>query len=142
MKEKPAAAQTKGVVTMDIWKLCGTALLIAVSALLVRQNRGEADGYGKMIAVSGFTLNELAPLIGDVISLPEMAEGGGIYLVTMLKALAVGWTVQITSDIVSDLGETALARKVEMAGKVAILAVAYPLVRQLLSFSASLMGLD
>lgn len=138
----------KGVVTMDIWKLCGTALLIAVSALLVRQNRGEADGYGKMIAVcggvllTGFTLNELAPLIGDVISLPETAEGGGVYLVTMLKALAVGWIVQITSDIVSDLGETALARKVEMAGKVAILAVAYPLVRKLLSFSASLMGLN
>ena len=60
----------------------------------------------------------------------------------MLKALAVGWTVQVTSDIVSDLGEQALARKVEMAGKIAILVIAYPLVRQLLSFSAGLMGLS
>ena len=83
----------------------------------------------------------MAPVIQDVLSLPD-TYGGGIYLTTMLKALAVGWTVQVTSDIVSDLGEQALARKVEMAGKIAILVIAYPLVRQLLSFSAGLMGIS
>lgn len=129
---------------LDIWKLCGMALLIAVSALLVRQNNGE---YGKVITVcggvllTGLVLHEMAPVIQDVLSLPD-TYGGGIYLTTMLKALAVGWTVQVTSDIVSDLGRQALARKVEMAGKIAILVIAYPLVRQLLSFSAGLMGIS
>lgn len=58
---------------LDIWKLCGMALLIAVSALLVRQNNGE---YGKVITVcggvllTGLVLHEMAPVIQDVLSLP------------------------------------------------------------------------
>ncbi len=58
---------------------------------------------------------------------------------TMLKALGIAATAQITADICRTAGEPTVASHVEIIGKMEILLLALPLAARLLSFAQTLL---
>lgn len=72
-------------------------------------------------------LNALLPLVQAAQSL-----GLSAHMELLLKALAIALVCNSTSALCRDCGETALAEKAELAGKVAILSLCIPLLVQLL----------
>jgi stage III sporulation protein AD len=48
----------------------------------------------------------------------------------LIKALGIGYLCRFASDLCRDAGETALAGYVELAGKVMIVVLSFPLLEQ------------
>jgi stage III sporulation protein AD len=62
------------------------------------------------------------------------------YAGILLRALGVCFLTQIACDTCRDAGEAAIAVKLEIAGKIAVLAISLPLFRQVLGFVSTLLG--
>ncbi|MBR4881689.1 MAG: hypothetical protein IKU19_07125 [Clostridia bacterium] len=63
----------------------------------------------------------------------------GEYFKVMLKGLGVGYLSSIGSDICRACGEGVLAGRIELAAKIEILVIAFPLVKSLIELSESIL---
>ncbi len=119
---------------MNVLTVCGFLLCAMCINLLVRQFRPEFAPL--VLAACGvlFGVFVLQETVETVASISALASQKGLagYLGLLLKALAVAISCQLTAALCRDCGESALAEKAELAGKLAILALAVPSVIQLL----------
>ena len=119
---------------MNILTVCGFLLCAMCLSLLVRQFRPEF--VPPVIAACGvlfgvFVLREAAQTVASLSAL-AVQKGLTGYLGLLLKALGVAISCRLTAALCRDCGESALAEKAELAGKLAILALSVPSVIQLL----------
>lgn len=63
----------------------------------------------------------------------------GEYFKVMLKGLGVAYLSCIGGDMCRDCGEAGLAGRIELAAKLEILAIAFPLVKNLIELSESIL---
>jgi stage III sporulation protein AD len=128
---------------MDILSIVGLGLVVAAIAVVLRQHRPEF-ALLLSIAAGAFLLFQIVSMLTPVVeemrgmmgSTDMPAEFAGI----LFRALAICFLTQIACDICKDSGESAISAKIEMAGKVAVLAVSLPLFRQVLAIVRSLVG--
>ena len=115
--------------------LAALAVVIALLAVVVRQYKSE---YGMAVGGAGgilLLLLVIAQMSGLFDSLSDMIDRVGIrqeWLTLLLKALGICYLTQFASDCCRDAGETALASKAELAGRVAVVLLALPMLAQLL----------
>ena len=106
----------------------GKALGLAL-AVLLRQYRAEyAMPLG--LAVSAAILLALMPVLRETIGLlTDIASKSGASqtLGIIVKSIGIAFVAGIAADVCRDAGESAMASKVELAGKVAVLLAAMPL---------------
>ena len=128
---------------MDITTLVGLGVLSAVLCIIVRQYKPEmalgisiACGVIFMLAVLSM-LKPCAELISDLTAAAGL-DGG--YSRTLFKALAVCYITQIGSDCCKDAGESAIATKIELAGKAAIVVISLPVFTSLAEVVTELVG--
>ena len=113
--------------------LAALAVVIALLAVVVRQYKAE---YGMAVGVAGgilLLLLVIAQMSGLFDSLSDMIDRVGIrqeWLTLLLKALGICYLTQFASDCCRDAGETALASKAELAGRVAVVLLALPMLAQ------------
>lgn len=121
----------------------GVLLCAAMLAVVLRAQRPELAmclGLAATAAVTILLVRQIAPLISTMRRLLAMttlpSEGFGV----VLKAAGVCLLTQMAADTCRDAGETALASKAELAGRVLMLMLAVPLFEELLSLVTTLIG--
>jgi len=68
--------------------------------------------------------------------LSRMASSAGInssYMRIVIKVIGISYLVCITAELCKDAGENAIAAKIELGGKLIILAMAIPIINSLLN---------
>ncbi len=83
-------------------------------------------------------LRAAQPVIEFVKTLSQMS--GFEHLDSVLKAVAIALLTQSVQDLCMQSGQTALAGRIELAGKVAVMAAALPLFAVLIDTLTSLLG--
>ena len=123
-------------------RLCGVALIATASSLLLKKNPA-----GQAIPVAALGLLLLfVPLLaryGEATKeLVALLQGTGFdaYGTLMLKTLGVGLTVKLAGDLCRGMGEETLAGGLELAGKLEILLLCLPLMKELLALLREVMG--
>lgn len=76
-----------------------------------------------------FSLKFAKPIFSYINSL--MSFEGSLYLKILMKILGITLITNLTSELASDLGMSAVSGKVEFAGKVAILMCSMPIYDEL-----------
>lgn len=116
---------------MAILQLAATGILCAVLALTVKRHRPEialvitlASGVLLFVMV----LPELTFAVSIFTQLGEMLDGGGRYVGVVLRVVGVAYMAELGASVCADAGETAIAAKIDMAGRVIILVMALPIV--------------
>ena len=71
------------------------------------------------------------PILGFIEELTDKAGIDGIYAEVLIKSLAICYITQLACDCCKDAGEGAIAGKLQIAGKVAILLIALPMFKSL-----------
>ena len=120
---------------MTLFTLCGAALITASVGLVLRQSR--EPGAAPVLTAAGilFMTALLLPRLReavDTVSRLLAAGGMGACGALMLKALGVGFVVQLGCDLCRGLGEEPIAGILETAGKIEILLLCLPLFGELL----------
>lgn len=127
--------------TASLVSLLGVVLCAALLAVLLRTQRPELAlclclGAGALVVVR--LAQQLVPLVSSVRTMMETGGVSGVYLTVVLKAAGIALVTQLTADTCRDAGETALAAKAELVGRVMLLVLAVPLFEQVLSLVTAL----
>lgn len=127
---------------MDIFRIVGFAVVAALLAVLLRSYRAEYAmliglGAGAMILI--VVIGAATPVFTQIRSLMDQAHVDSRYVTILLKALGICFLTQLACDCCRDAGETAIASKVEMAGKFAVLLIAMPLFLEVAELAIRLM---
>lgn len=121
---------------MDILKISGIAILIITLSTVLKQTKPE---FSIMIIIFSSVLI-FSLIFGYVeeiyITLADyflMLGINNIYINIIFKTLVIAYLSEFTSSLCRDSGESALSVKIELAGKVVIMTLAIPLIKELLT---------
>lgn len=125
-------------------RIGGVVLVGLVALLMLRQYKPEWAAYIR-IAVAIISLGYMIGLAETVISyVSGLVEGTSVLQgetwSILLKALGVAFLTETAASVCRDSGEASLAGWVEMAGKLEILLLSFPLIRMVLDTVSALLG--
>ena len=120
---------------MEISKIIALGLIGTIfSVLLKKENPQIAMLTASATGILIFLM--LCSPLGELISLlRETAEQAGVgegYFGIVLKVIGIAYLTQFGAQLCADAGESAIAAKIEMAGKVLMMAAAAPVLTGLL----------
>ena len=124
--------------------MSGTLLVSAVGVLLcgaflatvLRSQRPElAVGLSLLagVLVLAAVVSQLSPLVSSLNRLTAQSGLSGDSLSLVLRAAGVCLVTQLAADTCRDTGETSLASKAELVGRLVLLVMALPLFEQVLT---------
>lgn len=128
---------------MNVMAVAGIALCAAVIAAMLRRYHQE---YAILVSIAAgiviltAVLAAAVPAIRQVNALLTAADIPAQYAVILLKALGICFLAQFAADSCRDAGESALASKLELAGKIAIVILALPLFQKIAQTAVGLIG--
>ena len=109
----------------------GIGMTAVLLILVVRRSHPEL-AVQITIVVAGIVFFLVLDKLRMIIELfTEMAKRAGIgemYLIILLKIIGISYLVEFGAQVCRDAGESAIASKVELAGKVMILVMAVPII--------------
>lgn len=129
---------------MNIIIIASVALIAAILSLVLKQYKPE---YSLFISISAGILIFLSvlavtrPIMDFINDLTAQTGLSGVYAEVLIKSLAVCYITQLASDCCTDAGETAIAGKLQIAGKVAILLIALPMFQSLTELVTELINI-
>ena len=129
---------------MEIWAIVGVGIVAAAICILVKQYKPE---FAMLVSLcSGiliFTLImlNLSPVLEQIRSYTARASLDNEYFKVLLKSLGICYLSSIASDTCSDAGQTAIAGKIELAAKVAVVLLALPLFGKIVDYSLDLIAI-
>lgn len=121
---------------MNITAILGVGIIGALLAITVKNTRPEL-GMCVGIITGCIILSFILPHIRDVLmELENLSEASGVdftYFSPLVKIIGIAYITQFSSEIIKDSGETSIAKKVEFAGKVTVLVLILPILKNLIS---------
>lgn len=126
---------------MNIVIIASAALIAAVLSMVLKQYKPE---YSLFISIAAGVLIFLSviaviePIISFIGELTDRAGLEGVYGEVLIKSLAVCYITQLACDCCKDAGENAIAGKLLIAGRIAVLLIALPMFKSLTEIVAGL----
>jgi len=128
---------------MNVIGIAGLALVSAVIAVMLRRYNQE---YAVVVSITAGgvilvqILANIVPAIRQINSLLTATQLPSEYGIILFKTLGICFLAQFAADSCRDAGESALASKVELAGKLSIVLLALPLFEKIASTALALIG--
>ena len=126
---------------MSAWQIAGFSVCAAVLALVMRRIRPEAAPVLVIAAGAIASLLVLPQLAQIIDSIHALAQSGGVqeaYMTPLFKVAGISLLMDFSAQTCRDAGEDGLAMKVELCGRVMLIALALPVMDTLLSQIMSL----
>ena len=116
---------------MEILKMSAFALIATIVIVLIKQEKKEIGvtiSIFAAVVIAVYAVIKLEDIVNLIFKLAENAGVNAKYLEIILKVVGIAYIIELTKDVCVDSGETALAGKVEMAGKIMIVASTLPII--------------
>lgn len=116
---------------MEILQIVGLAIVAAIFAIILKQDKPEFALQISIltgIIIFILVLSKITAVIRVIQGLANKAEIDAVYLNTILKIIAVSYITEFGAQVCRDAGSSAIAGKVEFAGKIIILVLAVPII--------------
>ena len=129
---------------MEMTKIGGLVMVGLTALMIIRQYKPEWGALLRL-AVTVVALGGILSTVGGILTyLKELTRGVGgdhtdIWKI-LLKAVSISFLTETAASLCRDSGEGGLAGWVEMAGKLELLLLAFPLIRTVLDTAMSLLG--
>lgn len=128
---------------MNIIGLVGIGITAAILAIVIKQYKPEIAMLISVLAgviILTVAVSVLAPVLKTISELTGMAGLDSTYANALLKALAIVYITQLASDSCKDVGETAIASKLELAGKIAVVLISLPMFQAIVEMVIKLLN--
>lgn len=120
---------------MDVIKIIGVGLIALVIIVLLKQYKPEFVVYVSLIAGALIIFLVIDKLTGIVELLSNLSSKAGInnqFLGILLKITGIAFLTEFAVSICNDSGESAIANKIDLGGKIIIIAISIPIISALL----------
>lgn len=120
---------------MDITQIIGVGLIALIIIVIIKQYRPEFTIYVSLIAgaiILVLIMDKISAIISLLSSLSSKTAVNNQFLVLLIKITGIAFLTEFATSICKDAGETAIASKVDMGGKVIIISMSIPIIASLL----------
>ena len=120
---------------MDIIKIIGVGIIALIIIIIIKQYRPEFTIYVSLIAgaiILLLIMDKLSAIISLLTSLSSKTAINNEFLVLLIKITGIAFLTEFAVSICKDAGESAIANKVDMGGKVIIISMSIPIIASLL----------
>ncbi len=120
---------------VDIIKIIGIGLISLIIIIIVRQYKPEFTLYVSLLAGALILLLIMDKLEGIIDLLTTLSNKTAInndFLTLLIKITGIAFLTEFAVSICKDTGESAIANKVDMGGKVIIVSMSIPIISSLL----------
>lgn len=124
---------------MEIFKIIALATSVTILSVILKQYKPEYSINISIVAgiIIFISLSEkIYDIYGYVDNLCSMINIDIKYINLLFKVTGIGYLCEFASAICSDAGETAMAFKIDMAGKITLIYLALPVFEELLNVLA------
>lgn len=120
---------------MDIFKIVIVGILASIIAVILKEEKPEIALILSMVTgllIFMFLINKLNSVITILKYFASRTNIDILYFSTVMKVIAIAYITEFGAQICRDSGESAIASKIELAGKVMIMVAAIPILAALL----------
>jgi len=120
---------------MEIFKIIGVGILTCIVCVIIKQIKPE---FYIVVLLSGgiiialLVLKQLQGVMNYILTLFNKTNLNYSYFSLILKILGVGYLTEFASSVCVDSGNSSIAEKILIGGKVIILCLALPIITNLL----------
>ncbi|GGE53804.1 stage III sporulation protein AD [Priestia taiwanensis] len=117
--------------TIDILQIVGLGLVATFLALILNQHK---SSYTMLLVVFVgsvmflLLVDQIASLLRMVEKIASNANVNMVYVETLLKIIGIAYIAEFGAQITKDAGQGTIASKIELGGKVLIMAMAIPII--------------
>lgn len=127
---------------MEIIKIIGIGLIALIMIIMVKQYKPEFTVYISILAgvlILTFLLPKIEGIIQLLQNVSQKASMNNQFLILLLKMTGITFLTEFAVSICKDSGESAIASKIELGGKVIIIAMSIPIISSLLEMILKLL---
>ena len=120
---------------MEIIKIIGIGLTSLVIIIILKQYKPEFTIYASIIAgliILTLSLTQISGVINLLQDLANKANINSKFLGIILKITGIAILTEFAVSICQDSGESAIASKIDIGGKVIIITISLPIISSLL----------
>ena len=120
---------------MDIIKVVGIGLIALIIIVIVKQYRPEFVLYISLIAgalILTLVMDKIGAIISLLTSLSSKTAINNEFLILLIKITGIAFLTEFAVSICKDTGESAIASKVDLGGKIIIISMSIPIISSLL----------
>lgn len=120
---------------MDIIKIIGIAFIALIIIIILKQYKPEFVIYVSMLTgviILFLSIDKLSGIINLLENIANKTPVNGQFLGILIKITGIAFLTEFAVSICKDSGETAIANKVDLGGKVIIIAISIPIISSLL----------
>ncbi len=127
----------------EFLQVASAAVIIAMLAVTLRDIKKE---YAVILSVVGAVLllvwgiSRIEPITQKISELIELSGIDKEYSEILFKALGISISTRLGHDICCDAGESAIAAKVDLCGRVSLLLISLPLFEKLLTLAGEILS--
>ena len=125
---------------MDIIKIIGIAFIAVIIIVILKQYRPEFAIYASIIAgvlILTLASGTLSGIIDMIKSISSKTNINSEFLVILIKITGIAILTEFAVSICKDSGESAIASKVDIGGKIIIISMSIPIINALFSTNYS-----
>ncbi len=129
---------------MDIFKIAGIGIVGMILTLMLKKyNPAMAAAAALAVGLVLFfgVMDILEDVIGGFSALIEKSGLGSKYIAMVIKIIGTAYTAQFAAQLCRDAGEGAVAMKIELAGKILILAMTMPILSGFLNICIEILNI-
>lgn len=127
---------------MDIVKIIGVGLIALIIIVIMKQYKPDFVIYVSLIAgtiIIFMLLDKLSGIVSLLSNLANKASMNSEFLLILLKITGIAFLTEFAVSICKDSGESAIASKIDLGGKILIIAVSIPIISALLELVIKLL---
>ncbi len=121
---------------MNIIQIVIFGLVTTIIVVTVKQQRPD---IALLISLAGgtviliFVVSSLSVVIETISNLFNKSNMDSVYITTILKVIGIAYLADFGAQLCKDAGESAIAAKIELGGKILILLLAIPILTALMA---------
>ncbi len=127
---------------MEIIKIIGVGLVSLIIIIILKQYKPEFVIYISIFAgaiILLLVMDKISGIVSLLFSIQNKANMNNQFLVILLKITGIAFLTEYASSICKDAGESAIATKIDLGGKVLIIAISIPIIQALLELIIKIM---
>ena len=120
---------------MEIVKIIGVGLVALILIIILKQYKPEFTIYASIIAgaiILLMVMDKLYSIINLLSNISQKVGIGNEFLKIILKITGIAILTEFAVSICKDSGESAIASKIDLGGKIIIISISIPIITALL----------
>ena len=120
---------------MDIIKIIGIAFIAVIIIVILKQYRPEFAIYASILAgvlILALASDTLSGIIDMIQSISNKTNINNDFLIILIKITGIANLTEFAVSICKDAGESAIASKVDVGGKILIISLSIPIINALI----------